>query len=94
MGHRVMHRTEYTVQKAAFGTEVYGASSHRMDSGCCMYCNPNSVNIPTLTRKSSIVVLSFDLLYVHLEVSPAYPLTLVRFSVKMVKFQKQILIKC
>ena len=49
-----MHRTVYTVQKATFCTEVYVASGHRMDSGCCMYCNQNSINIPTLTHKVSI----------------------------------------
>ena len=49
-----MHRTVYTVQKAAFRTEVYGASSHRMDSGCYMYSNQNSINIPMLTQKLSI----------------------------------------
>ena len=45
-----MRRTIYTVQKATFCTEVYGVSSHRMDSGCCTYCNQNSINIPTLTE--------------------------------------------
>ena len=49
-----MHRTVYTVQKAIFCTEVYGASGHRMYSGCYTYCNQNSINIPTLTRKLSI----------------------------------------
>ena len=38
--------------------------------------------------KQGIVVLSFDRLYVHLEVSPTYSLAPVRFSVKMVKFPK------
>ena len=51
-----MHRTVYTVEKATFCTEVYGASGHWMDSGCCTYCNQKSINIPTLTRKLSIVV--------------------------------------
>ena len=37
-----MHRTLYTVQKATFCTEVYGASGHWMYSGCCMYCNQHS----------------------------------------------------
>ena len=49
-----MHRTVYTIQKATFCTEVYGASGHRMDSGCCTYCNQNSINIPTFTLKLSI----------------------------------------
>ena len=53
-----MHRTVYTVQKATFCTEVYGASGHRMDYGCCTYCNQNSINIPMVTRKLSIEKLS------------------------------------
>ena len=51
-----MHRTVYTVQKATFCTEVYRASGHRMDSGCCTYCNQNSINIPMLTLKLSILL--------------------------------------
>ena len=30
-----IYRTVYTVQKDTFCTEVYGASDHRMYSGCC-----------------------------------------------------------
>ena len=56
-----MHRTVYTVQKATFCTEVYGASGHRLDSGCCAYCNQNSINIPTLTLKLSIVESGWNL---------------------------------
>ena len=37
-----MHRIVYTVQKATFCTEIYGASGQRMFSGCCMYCNQHS----------------------------------------------------
>ena len=51
-----MHTIVYTVQKVTFCTEVYGASGHRMESGCCTYSNQNSINIPTLTRKLSIVI--------------------------------------
>ena len=53
-----MHRTVYTVQKAIFCTEVYGTSGHWMYSGCCTYCNQNAVNIPTLMRKFSIMVVT------------------------------------
>ena len=37
--------------------------------------------------KQEIVVLSIDILYVHLQISPTYSLRLVRFSVKLVEFQ-------
>ena len=55
-----MHRTVYTVQKATFCTEVYGASAHWMYSGCSTYCNQNAINISAFIRKLSIGGLCRD----------------------------------